>query len=120
MRQLVSYADIAPPVENASSAGTATGSNGHISKKSKLRNDTDVTTSEMLAEETTPMRSGVKFEESRELTHEEIWDDSALIEAWNAATEEYEALNGPDKGWKSDPVHKAPLYVLASRIRYKH
>jgi hypothetical protein len=29
-------------------------------------------------------------EESRELTQEEIWDDSALIEAWNAATEEYE------------------------------
>jgi hypothetical protein len=27
---------------------------------------------------------------SRELTHEEIWDDSALIEAWNAAEEEYE------------------------------
>ena len=29
-------------------------------------------------------------DESRELTHEEIWDDSALIDAWNAATEEYE------------------------------
>jgi hypothetical protein len=29
-------------------------------------------------------------EESRELTYEEIWDDSALINAWNAATEEYE------------------------------
>lgn len=114
MRQLVSYADIAPPVENASCTGTATGSNGHISKKNKLRNDTesDTTTS---TEETTPMRSRVKFEESRELTHEEIWDDSALIEAWNAATEEYEALNGPDKGWKSDPVHKSPLYVLASQ-----
>lgn len=28
--------------------------------------------------------------ESRELTYDEIWDDSALIEAWNAATEEYE------------------------------
>jgi hypothetical protein len=47
--------------------------------------------------------------ESRELTHGEIWDDSALIEAWNAATEEYEAFNGPDKGWKSEPVHKSPL-----------
>jgi hypothetical protein len=110
MRQLVSYADISPPVTNASSAGTVTGSNGHISKKSKLRNDTNVTTSE---DEARPMRSGVEFEESRELTHEEIWDDSALIEAWNAATEEYEAFNGPDKGWKSDPIHKSPLYVLA-------
>ena len=29
-------------------------------------------------------------EMSRHLTHEEIWDDSALIEAWNAANEEYE------------------------------
>lgn len=28
--------------------------------------------------------------ESRELTHDEIWDDSALIDAWNAASEEYE------------------------------
>ena len=29
-------------------------------------------------------------EESRELTHEEIWDDSALIDAWNSANAEYE------------------------------
>lgn len=51
----------------------------------------------------------LKDEESRELTYEEIWDDSALIDAWNAATEEYEAYNGPDKGWKTQPVHKSPL-----------
>lgn len=49
-------------------------------------------------------------EESRDLTHEEIWDDSALIDAWNAATEEYEVLNGPDKKWKKEPVHKSPLW----------
>lgn len=48
--------------------------------------------------------------ESRELTHEEIWDDSALVDAWNAAMEEYEAYNGPDKGWKKEPVHKSPLW----------
>ena len=102
----MSYADISPPVTNS----IATSSNGHISKKSKLR-------SESADSETTPS----KFEKSRELTHGEIWDDSALIEAWNAATEEYEALNGPDKGWKSDPVHKAPLYVLTyKRARNKH
>lgn len=29
-------------------------------------------------------------EESRDLTHEEIWDDSALVDAWNSATAEYE------------------------------
>jgi hypothetical protein len=34
----------------------------------------------------------VETEESRELTHDEIWDDSALIDAWNAATEEYEVI----------------------------
>ena len=50
-----------------------------------------------------------EFEESRELTHEEIWDDSALIEAWNSATEEYEAMNGPDKSWKEVPIHRSPL-----------
>ena len=33
-------------------------------------------------------------EESRELTHEEIWDDSALIEAWNSAAAEYEVRSG--------------------------
>lgn len=32
-------------------------------------------------------------DESRELTHEEVWDDSALIDAWNAANEEYEVSN---------------------------
>ena len=32
-------------------------------------------------------------DESRDLTHEEIWDDSALIEAWNAANEEYEVCS---------------------------
>jgi hypothetical protein len=29
-------------------------------------------------------------EESRELTQDEIWDDSALIAAWESATVEYE------------------------------
>jgi hypothetical protein len=29
-------------------------------------------------------------EESRELTHDEMWDDSALIAAWDSATAEYE------------------------------
>lgn len=46
---------------------------------------------------------------SRELTQEEIWDDSALVEAWDAAMEEYEAYNGPGKGWKGDPLVKSAL-----------
>ena len=75
-------------------------------------------------------------EESRELTHEEIWDDSALIDAWNSAAAEYEvranvsargassltssiawfqqAFHGPGKKWKAEPVKKSPLYASAS------
>ncbi|PAV21733.1 hypothetical protein PNOK_0169000 [Pyrrhoderma noxium] len=49
-------------------------------------------------------------DESRDLTHEEIWDDSALIAAWDAANEEYEALHGKNKRWKKERVHKSPLW----------
>ncbi|KAG6919456.1 hypothetical protein DXG01_005715 [Tephrocybe rancida] len=55
-------------------------------------------------------------EESRDLTQDEIWDDSALINAWNAATEEYEAFNGPDKGWKNEPVHNSPLWYNIPKL----
>ncbi|KAJ3552326.1 hypothetical protein NM688_g4206 [Phlebia brevispora] len=48
-------------------------------------------------------------EESRELTHEEVWDDSALIDAWNSANAEYEAFHGKGKNWKKEPVKKSPL-----------
>ncbi|CAL1697338.1 unnamed protein product [Somion occarium] len=49
-------------------------------------------------------------EESRELTHEEVWDDSALIDAWNSAAAEYEAYHGKGKKWKAEPVKKSPLW----------
>ncbi|KDR82049.1 hypothetical protein GALMADRAFT_135425 [Galerina marginata CBS 339.88] len=49
-------------------------------------------------------------EESRELTHEEIWDDSALLHAWEAAVEEYEAHHGSETSWKQGPVKKSPLW----------
>ncbi|KAE9397834.1 hypothetical protein BT96DRAFT_995396 [Gymnopus androsaceus JB14] len=61
----------------------------------------------------------LEVEESRELTHSEIWDDSALIDAWNAAAEEYKAYNGPDKGWKNEPVHKSPLSVYSVFILFQ-
>ena len=72
-------------------------------------------------------------EESRELMHEEIWDDSALIAAWESATAEYEvsrthdglciasvrsdgcypkAYHGKGKDWKKEPVKKSPLLVF--------
>ncbi|KAF9482418.1 hypothetical protein BDN70DRAFT_875174 [Pholiota conissans] len=49
-------------------------------------------------------------EESRELTHEEIWDDSALVYAWESAMEEYKAYHGGDDAWKKEPVKKSPLW----------
>ena len=36
---------------------------------------------------------GAEEGESRELTHDEIWDDSALIDAWNSAAAEYEVCS---------------------------
>ena len=60
--------------------------------------------------------------DSRELTHEEIWDDSALIGAWDAAMDEYkvcqifmrvqspthclQAFHGSENKWKSEPISK--------------
>jgi hypothetical protein len=76
---------------------------------------------------------GIDEEEvgSRELTYDEIWDDSALIDAWESATAEYEvrathidillscycysdwcyrkAYHGKDEDWKKEPVKKSPL-----------
>ncbi|KAF9785909.1 hypothetical protein BJ322DRAFT_1056951 [Thelephora terrestris] len=49
--------------------------------------------------------------ENRELTHEEIWDDSALIKAWDAAMDEYKAFHGPENKWKTDPTSRpSPLW----------
>ncbi|KAI9512765.1 hypothetical protein F5148DRAFT_1161452 [Russula earlei] len=49
-------------------------------------------------------------EESRELTYDEIWDDSALIAAWESATAEYEAYHGKAKDWKKEPAKRSPLW----------
>jgi len=38
-----------------------------------------------------------ELEESRDLTYDEIWDDSALINAWDAAMEEYEVSCCPNR-----------------------
>ncbi|PCH33125.1 hypothetical protein WOLCODRAFT_134941 [Wolfiporia cocos MD-104 SS10] len=48
-------------------------------------------------------------EESRELTQEEIWDDSALVDAWNSAMAEYEAFHGGSQ-WKDEAVKRSPLW----------
>ncbi|CAA7266309.1 unnamed protein product [Cyclocybe aegerita] len=49
-------------------------------------------------------------EESRELTHEEIWDDSALVDAWESAMEEYRLYHGSEDDWKKEPLKKSPLW----------
>jgi hypothetical protein len=48
-------------------------------------------------------------DESRELTHQEIWDDSALVDAWDSAMEEFRRYHGADTDWKTQPVKKSPL-----------
>ncbi|KAI9566995.1 hypothetical protein HD554DRAFT_2173850 [Boletus coccyginus] len=53
---------------------------------------------------------GEEDEESRALTQDEIWDDAALIDAWNSAEAEYEAYHGTSKAWKTQPVKKSPLW----------
>lgn len=54
-----------------------------------------------------------EIEESRELTHDEIWDDSALVDAWNSAQAEYEVYHGKSKDWKKQPIKKSPLWYNA-------
>jgi len=112
MRPIVSYDDITLPYEPESS----TQSDARIPsprppakkrKRSNAKSKPHRAPGSQLAGGST---SRVDDDDSRELTHGEIWDDSALIDAWNAAEEEYEAYNGPDKGWKKEPVHKSSLW----------
>ncbi|KAJ7058839.1 hypothetical protein C8F01DRAFT_1147360 [Mycena amicta] len=105
-RPLVSYADDIPlPYDDPEPVASASAS---PSKKRKWSNQKAPTAT--VKQEDRELEEGEEEEDSRVLTAEEIWDDSALIDAWDAAMEEYEALNGPDKGWKNEPVHKSPLW----------
>jgi len=83
-------------------------SNGNGSSGSQFQEGRNVSVSEEVFVDPNDYEEGE--EESRELTHEEIWDDSALVSAWEAATEEYEAYHGSEKSWKIEPVNKAPLW----------
>ncbi|KIO33538.1 hypothetical protein M407DRAFT_240963 [Tulasnella calospora MUT 4182] len=46
----------------------------------------------------------------------DAWDDSVLIDAWDAAMEEYQILNGPEADWKKDPVHRDSIWYKSSRV----
>ncbi|KAG2023713.1 hypothetical protein CC2G_001334 [Coprinopsis cinerea AmutBmut pab1-1] len=115
-RPLVSYADITEPYEAPEPPpppNTATNSNPPPKKRKKSNQKSKNRANQQPSTTTTQSRGSNNvsgFEESRELTHEEIWDDSALIDAWNAANEEYEAFHGSGQGWKRQPVTKAPLH----------
>ncbi|KAF8640454.1 hypothetical protein AX17_000118 [Amanita inopinata Kibby_2008] len=120
MRQIVSYADIASPLHNPPSMDVANVHHSDASNKSKLSQKSNSTLESTVSNNVKSRELKVASDDSRELTHEEIWDDSALIEAWNAATEEYEALNGPDKSWKGEPIHKSLLwYNIPADIKRK-
>ena len=110
MRSVVSYDDIATPEESASQPGPPlTLRNQPPAKKRKMnQKGAQRRVSQHIQHWDDPGSSAevVNYddqaavqdeypdeeeEESRELTHEEIWDDSALIDAWNSANAEYEA-----------------------------
>ncbi|KAL0570189.1 hypothetical protein V5O48_011779 [Marasmius crinis-equi] len=116
MRQVVSYEDITLPYEvTANAVEEASKLNTNHKSQSKKRKRKARSSNNRNHDNHQEVFGEGQYEEedmemSRELTHEEIWDDSALIDAWNAATEEYEAYHGPDKGWKSEPVHKSALW----------
>ncbi|QRW19635.1 hypothetical protein RhiXN_01041 [Rhizoctonia solani] len=57
-----------------------------------------------------PAKKPKRYQIDHSLTQDELWDDSALIAAWDAATEEYESLNGPEKKWKEEPTNKSALW----------
>ncbi|KAH7330744.1 hypothetical protein B0J17DRAFT_722423 [Rhizoctonia solani] len=57
-----------------------------------------------------PAKKPKRYQIDHSLTQDELWDDSALIAAWDAAAEEYESLNGPEKKWKEEPLNKSALW----------
>jgi hypothetical protein len=111
MRTVISYDDITPPYQAEVSSRSSTRPPPNKKRKwSKAKQPSQRRASRHFSPSTTLEADDNNSEvEGQELTHEDIWDDSALITAWNAATEEYEAYNGPEKGWKTEPVYKSPL-----------
>lgn len=104
MRPLLSYDDIASEVpikETAPSNGGPTTppkkrrkTNHHQGQRfggqrNQSREDDREDGDEFSSSKKSRTRYGLQ-EESRQLTHDEVWDDSALIRAWDAAVEEYE------------------------------
>lgn len=126
MRPVVSYEDITLPYQQPEASQLQSHPNKPPSKKRKWSNQTSKNSKaarksfknndmphvvNSLNDVTEDVESDVEEEkdQGRELTHDEIWGDSSLIDAWNAANEEYETYNGTEKSWKAEPVHKSAL-----------
>ncbi|PBK61907.1 hypothetical protein ARMSODRAFT_1025252 [Armillaria solidipes] len=88
MRPVVAYDDIVPDPRSSMNKDSP-------SPSRKLRIDGN---------------AAVAFELSRELTHAEIWNDSVLIDAWEAVHEEYAAYQGGDTALKTNPTKRSPLW----------
>lgn len=76
MRPIVSYDDITLPYDDASASASVHAPPSQPPAKKRKNNN----------QSAQPVENE---EEEEALTHEEIWDDSALIDAWNSAQEEY-------------------------------
>ncbi|EGN91797.1 hypothetical protein SERLA73DRAFT_192009 [Serpula lacrymans var. lacrymans S7.3] len=132
MRQLVSYDDISLP--QAAGQSTAPEHSGQPPQKKRKKSNQRSRRNQQVRHWDDPDRSGDKTiseegaadidedgeDESRELTHDEVWDDSALIDAWNSATAEYEEYHGPTKDWKNQSVKKSPLWFNVPITRSSH
>ncbi|KAG0292692.1 hypothetical protein BGZ96_003810 [Linnemannia gamsii] len=66
----------------------------------------------------------IQVGEEIDLTHEEVWDDSALIEAWDMAVKQYEVYHSKTKpivNPKDNPKDKiAKSLTSSSSIKHKH
>ena len=113
---MVSYDDITLPYDSSADCGRPPPAKKRKKSNQKARQvDKSPTTAKVTAlknRETSAIEGEMAEyddEESRELTREEIWDDSALVDAWEAAQQEYEMFHGTGKDWKNEPVKKSPL-----------
>lgn len=88
MRTLTSYSDLDSSHRPAEEGETGSSSLAPVSKSTELQGDAR-TNATMTANEAEGEENADGEEEvGEDLTHEEIWDDSALIKAWDEAAAE--------------------------------
>ena len=96
MRQIISYGDIASDVaptlcqHSSNSAQNRGKGSTYTNSQERPTSSTNASSSHPQHKNSIRRQKPDEQWENRELTHEEIWDDSSLIQAWDAAMEEYE------------------------------